>query len=483
MLSLAAEIPLERFYDDDPAVRQVALQQFASLPSAQKDAYVPQFAKLLGSGSKGLENRSLLLAFAKIGPVAVSQLLPLLDDPNPGVRASAAEAVAIIRPADPAAVEKLRKMLSDAEFGVRDSAAKSILSMGLGDEKAQSIVSEDTRGDGEPVSAENLVALFTKAGPVSDGKITDWIAALSSDDSFTAFSAVGFLSMVGTPAVPFLLTALKSDNSNTRAGAMQALEGTHLYRSDIEAAAMQALKNDPSARVRYHARWTLFSVFRGAAQEALLQDEIDEITRKRKLDADARLARTRSYTRHEVLASIAADPDHTYPLDVSEKLETRAPDGTAIFAVVYSGKNRGDLLRVWRVRAGRYRLLREDSLEYDSEHCSASVFYFGGKVYLHVLATHGGNGNHHTDEFFRVESGGLTPIKTPKGLPLKLAPDEAVMNGFDESFQDRDLRFAFSIWKKGDGHCCPSAGSVKGKYTIVGNELRYARWTRSKPPG
>lgn len=104
-------------------------------------------------------------------------------------------------------------------------------------------------------------------------------------------------------------------------------------------------------------------------------------------------------------------------------------------------------------------------------------------MYLHVLATHGGNGNHHTDEFFRVESGGLTPIKTPKGLPLKLAPDEAVMNGFDESFQDRDLRFAFSIWKKGDGHCCPSAGSVKGKYTIVGNELRYARWTRSKPPG
>jgi len=144
-----------------------------------------------------------------------------------------------------------------------------------------------------------------------------------------------------------------------------------------------------------------------------------------------------------------------------------------VFAVRHSGKNRGDLLRVWGVRAGRYRLLREDSVEYDFEHLSASALQFRGNVYLHVLATHGGNGKHHTDEFFRVESGGLTPIKTPNGLPLKLAADEEIMNGFNE----------FSIRKKGDGHCCPSAGSVKGKYTIVGDELRYARWTRSKLPG
>ena len=248
-------------------------------------------------------------------------------------------------------------MLNDEDLWVRARAAESILSLGLSDPKAQSIVREEARGDGEPVRAED---------------------------------------------VPSLLTAVKSENSNTRAGAMQALQGMHLYRSDIDAAAFQALKNDPSERV---------------------------------------------HTRAEVLASIAPDTDHTDPLEVSARLETKSPDGTVVFTVVYAGKDRGDLLRVWSVRGGRYRLLREKDAEEGVWHLSAGAFHFGSKVYLHLMALYSGTGSQHSDEFFRVESGGLTPISAPKGLPLKLAPGEGVWKGFDETFRDQDLSFAFFIWK------------------------------------
>ncbi len=438
VLNLAAQIPVERFYDDDPALRQAALQQFALLPSGQKAAYVAPLVNLIQNGSDADGQRAYRLepVFARIGPVAIPQLMPLLDASRT-VKGFAAQALAMIRPTDPAAVEKLRTLLNDDDLWVRARAAESILSLGISDDKAQAIIREEARGRGEVISAEG---------------------------------------------VPSLLTALKSENSDTRAGAMQALQGMHLYRSDIDAAAFQSLKNDPSARVRYYARQILVSLITVTARDALLQDEVDEKERTKKVEEDARLTRTRSYTRDEVLASIAPDPDHTSPLEVSERLETKSPDGTVVLTVVFAGQNRGDLLRVWSVRGGRYRLLREKDAEEGVWHLSAGTFHFGSKVYLHLMAVYSGTGSQHSDEFFRVESGGLTPIKTPQGLPLKLAADEGVWKGFDETFRDQDLSFAFFIWKQGDANCCPTAGLVKGKYTIVGNQLRYARWTRSKVP-
>jgi hypothetical protein len=191
---------------------------------------------------------------------------------------------------------------------------------------------------------------------------------------------------------------------------------------------------------------------------------------------------TRSFTRDEVLAGIAPDTDHTYPLEVSERLETKSPDGAVVFTVVYAGKNRGDLLRTWSVRGGRYRLLREKAAEEGVWHLSAGAFHFGSKVYLHIMAVYSGTGCQHSHEFFRVESGRLTSIRTSQGLPLKLAAGEGVWKGFDKTFREQDLRFACFIWKEGDGNCCPSAGLVKGKYTIIGNEMRYASWTRSRVP-
>lgn len=222
--ALNGQLLLEGFDSQSPAVRQEWLQHLASLPAAQKAAYVLPLVQRLKNVSPrdASDPRSIIPAFARIGPLAARQLAPLLDESNPRtVRVLAAQAVAITRPTDPAVIEKLQTMMGDQELWVRARAAESILSMDLlngtsvnataGDHRAEAIIREEARGNGEPVSAEDLVARFSRLGPVSDKMIQDWIKDLSSDESFTVYSAVGSLSLVGVRAVPPLLAALKSE--------------------------------------------------------------------------------------------------------------------------------------------------------------------------------------------------------------------------------------------------------------------------------
>jgi hypothetical protein len=148
-LNLAAQIPLERFYDDGPALRQSALQQFASLPSHQKAAYLAPLLKLIQNGSDvdGQQAYRLEPVLARIGPVAIPQLLPLLDASRT-VQGFAAGALAMIRLTDPGAIAKLREMLNEEDFGLRGLVAESI-------------IREEARGSGEAVSAEGVPSLLT----------------------------------------------------------------------------------------------------------------------------------------------------------------------------------------------------------------------------------------------------------------------------------------------------------------------------------
>jgi hypothetical protein len=213
--------------------------------------------------------------------------------------------------------------------------------------------------------------------------------------------------------------------------------------------------------------------------DALLQDEIAERARQRAADRRDQLEKTQPHSRASVLAPIPSDPDHQYPLEVADQSEVKAPDGTLMLAVLYTGKERGDLLRIWRFRQGSYYLAREDKAEPGS-HLSAEWFRYEGRAYLHWMEREEGTGYEHADAVFRVESGGLRQLETPEGqLPVALAPGEGVWKGVFETFEDDHLTFEFGIWKQGDANCCPTAGWVKGTYTIVGDKLKYATWKRS----
>lgn len=109
VLDLPAQPPPQQFLLADAASRQAALRQLATLSPQQKSAYISELVPLLRDN----EAHRVLLAFVKIGPLAVPALSSRLIDPNRGVRGFAAEALAMIRPVASETVKKLRLMPED----------------------------------------------------------------------------------------------------------------------------------------------------------------------------------------------------------------------------------------------------------------------------------------------------------------------------------------------------------------------------------
>jgi hypothetical protein len=455
------QIQPQAFISKNPSERQQALRTLSGLSAEQKAAYIPLLIGLLHQDG-GYPAR---LAFAKIGQPAIPALIPMLDDKI--YRDWAASAIAMIRPADPAVkakvVEKIRAMLDDGEPWRERPAATALLSMGVQDAKAEAIVK----------------AGFGTAHSFPGQTIPQWIAMLARSDSFNAEQS---LQAAGAAAVPALLAALDSPDNNTRAGASHVLNNMQIYRDDVDAACIKHL-NDVSARVRDNCHWALVFKDTEAAQDALLQYEIGEAARMLTAQRQAASERARGLTRDQVLAPIPPDADFDQPATVTDQAETKASDGTAILAAVHTGERRPDLMRVWILRAGRYYLLKTAPPDGDYDHLSVDVFNYSGKSYLHIMYLSSGTGYQHSDVIYRVAAGNLTKLKMPKGLPpIKLAKGEGVWKGFVENFQDDSLTFEFYIWNEDDTNCCPTAGTVVGAYTIVGNELRYKTWQRLAAP-
>ncbi len=443
-------------------MRQSGLRALAALPEQQRITYVPGLVALLHQ----TPSRWIALAFAKIGPSALPALVKLLDDPNARVRGVAAEGVVVIRPVEPENLRRLRLMLRDINEQVRRSTAASILSLGIVDEEAQSVIRDM---DGVDITQARK----------PPGSIPDWIPLLASDDPSAAAWAEYSLINAGRSAVPALTGALRSADSDIRARAAEALGWKQLFGPDIEAACIPGL-NDPSVRVREKAQQILLRQVSEAAMDALLQYEIDEPARKSQTEQLARIDPSQPRSREAVLANLPADPDHKYPLEVSDQFETTASDGTQLFTVLHRGTARGDLLRIWNVRGGSHFLIKEQKGEDFGVQLSAEAFHYQGKEYLHVMKLWAGTGYEHTDEIFRIESGGLNPIAMPQGLPPVVAPHKGVWKGLMQDFEDDDLTFAFGIYNVGDANCCPTAGWATGTYTIAGDEMSYATWSRSK---
>ena len=126
----------------------------------------------------------------------------------------------------------------------------------------------------------------------------------------------------------------------------------------------------------------------------------------------------------------------------------------------------------------RYHLLQEKKLEdEDFSRLSADAFHFNGRLYLHLITEYdGASSTAYSNEIFRVESGLLdSHYRDSEGAYLQsLAPDEVDMNGIGQNFKDDDLRFDVQIWKKGEAHCCPSAGSLEGKLGTIASETNSA---------
>jgi hypothetical protein len=73
---------------------------------------------------------------------------------------------------------------------------------------------------------------------------------------------------------------VETGDEATRAGALTVLFDTHLYRPDIEAAAIKSIEDD-SMVVRDSASYILDFTVTEAAKDALLREEVADMERRR----------------------------------------------------------------------------------------------------------------------------------------------------------------------------------------------------------
>lgn len=455
--ALQGQIWSQELISPDPQTRQSALRRLAALSPQQKAVVLPQLMDLLKAG------KSIVPAFATIGPLALPALILVLNDPKPFTRGLAARAIATIRPAD--TVDLLRPLLKDPDVGVRERVAESLLSIGAEDALALAII-----------KAEVSVYMFSKGKPPA-GDPTDWIRLLASDNATLANSAVSALRESGNTVIPLLITALASPDPNVRMRVARLLVYTLVYAPGLESAVIQAL-DDPNAAVHKSARRYLHYVVTPAAMNALLQDEINEKARKADAELFTRSEAVRPHSLDEVLAPIPSDANHKYPLELKSRIEATGRDGTQILVTIHSGKLRGDLLRIWRITEKQHHLIKSQESREAGDDFVANSFHNQGDSYLFILQAISGQAHDHVDEVFRIESGSLIKLMMPKGLPFEIGRDEELRNGWIVEFTDDDMRYEFSIYDRDDSRCCSNNGWIKGTYVIVGDELRYGSWTR-----
>jgi hypothetical protein len=417
---------------EDPVIRRDALRKLAALPESERVAYVPELiARVKGPWQ---ERARVRLAFAKIGPAAVPRLTSLAGDADEADRLFAAQTLAMIRPVAPSTLRLIKASLQDRSNGVRFVAAESLASLGL-----------------------------------EDDEIRKTLQSLGG----------GIVEITDPKRITAVLENLDSDDPKRRSEAAQVLLSLPHYWPGMDAACIRALKR-PSAKVREAAKLILQVWFTEGAQDALLDYEIAEVARKKAAAKIARRERTGAHTLDEIEAVIPPDFDSEYPFKPAGEVEIRGYDGTSVLAIVYTGRERNDRLRVWERAGNEYFFITEKTAGDPSSHLAVESFRYGGKRYLHTTELQEGTGNFHKDELCRVEAGGLTKLSTPKGLPFELGPGEGVLKGFAETFRDDKLTFRFGIWKPGDANCCPSGGIVDGTYKIAGNALVFDTWKRER---
>jgi HEAT repeat protein len=270
---LNAQVPTRQFVSGDQGLQQKALQQLSRLSDRQKLDYIPDLVRLMRDSKDVQQANRSVLAFVKIGPLATPSLLSLLADSSPDTRGRAAQALAMIRPTTQMVIDRLHALLDDRNEWVRQRVAECLLSMSVADERAEQI-EKDLWKQGVRVE------IPPSEQPKDISEAIEWLSDYDVPRSDRFIFGREYLTTVGVPAVQPLLAAVETGGETTRAGALSVLFNMHVYRPDIEAAAIKGIEDD-SIVVRDSASYILDFTVTEAAKDALLSEEVADIGRRR----------------------------------------------------------------------------------------------------------------------------------------------------------------------------------------------------------
>jgi hypothetical protein len=147
--------------------------------------------------------------------------------------------------------------------------------------------------------------------------------------------------------------------------------------------------------------------------------------------------------------------------------------GPTLLASIDRHAETADVLTLWAPVSAGFRAVRQLSGPEDpriGHVVQPRRFAWRGRAFLHLSVQLSGTGALHDDEVLHLSTtGDLTPVafvQAPVALSSRLAPGEGVWKGAFYEFEDDRLSFEFSVWKEGDGNCCPTGGRVTGHYVL-----------------
>ena len=182
----------------------------------------------------------------------------------------------------------------------------------------------------------------------------------------------------------------------------------------------------------------------------------------------------RVFTKAEIVAARSPDRDHEYPFE----LESLVPiERTDVVVTLHRGRGWGDELVVWAKVAGGYRRLRSfvDESQMGSSYDPVRSFRYGGTAFLLVSYFTGSAVTHATfDTILAVEQVAGEPptlaevsVESPeRQYRALLGAGESVQDPVALELADDRLDWSVAIWNAGDGHCCPTAGAIRGSFEL-----------------
>jgi HEAT repeat protein len=475
----------------------------------QGPAVLPQLIQAMTDPDTRSRNRAIE-ALECMGPIAkpaVANLMNALHDSELSVQFKAAVAIAAVEPTHSEAVPILIREISNGSTGwslAVNSAIDALKSFGS---LAQPAIP----------SLLNLLALNQDAGTrmmaaralskirgLNEQQLEEMVLGLRDPEALVragVASALGDMVPEANEAIPQLLQALHDDQGYVRRTVAETLakfgeaavlalnqasqdKDMYVRQAVVESFRnMKLLPNGAAEILKRMAEDKNTEVREGAAsllRQAGIQGEWEarfELMEKEHNGAsaskDASPNPNRLYSKEEIIASIPADADHKYPLELEYLIPLVRVNQVQLPVTLHRGKDRGDLLIIWKQVGDKFQKVESMGTEGPglSWFLKPNSFHYNSDLFIQISEEFSGTSGFVKQTIFAVQPDNtLVPVQIQDAddwYKDKLKPGETIMNGWSLSATDPKLEFMFYIWNKDDGHCCPTAGIVNGTFKIA----------------
>ena len=187
-------------------------------------------------------------------------------------------------------------------------------------------------------------------------------------------------------------------------------------------------------------------------------------------------------TKGQIVATIPASDDRPFPLELAYGYplpkNVYNPD---LFVTLHvssaTDSSAPEKLRFWKRYGAKYKLLKELEAGHDTDNFGQVDSFLAkdehgmSRYFIFVPCEVRGTGHGNEDEIYFTDSDNemrKTDFEhAPSWFKSHLKAREGIWKGERNRPFENGLRFAFEIWKEGDGNCCPTAGAVTGFYGLT----------------